>query len=93
MREALQHRGFAFVEVLTDCPVYFGRYNRMGEGPDLLLAQKARFTEIGEMLRGKRFVTPNGTTPPSRVEGLRFGILHRESRPEFAEMCWTHGEA
>ncbi len=89
LREALQHSGFSYVEVLTDCPVYFGRYNRLGEGPELLWSQKARFTEVGSMLAAKRFVTPDGTAPPGYVEGLRFGVLHRSQRPEFTQACWS----
>ncbi len=88
-REALGHRGFSYVEVLTDCPVYFGRYNRLGEGPELLWSQKARFTEVGRMLAEKRFVIPDGSGPPGYVEGLRFGVLHRSQRPEFTEVCWS----
>lgn len=88
-REALAHRGFSYVEVLTDCPVYFGRYNRLGEGPELLWSQKARFTEIGQILAHKRFVVADGASPPGSVSGLRFGILHRSQRPEFAEVCWS----
>jgi 2-oxoglutarate/2-oxoacid ferredoxin oxidoreductase subunit beta len=87
-REALRHPGFSYVEVLTDCPVYFGRYNRLGEGPELLWSQKARFTEVGQMLAQKRFVSPDGAVPPGRVEGLQFGILHRTQRPEFTGVCW-----
>jgi 2-oxoglutarate ferredoxin oxidoreductase subunit beta len=89
LREALRHPGFSYVEVLTDCPVYFGRYNRLGEGPELLWSQKARFTEVGRILAQKRFVTPDGAAPPGRVEGLRFGVLHRSQRAEFSQVCWS----
>jgi len=36
LKEALRHRGFAFVELLTQCPVYFGRFNRMSNPSDML---------------------------------------------------------
>jgi len=36
MVEALQHRGFAFVEIVSPCPVYYGRRNRLGEAVDEL---------------------------------------------------------
>ncbi len=32
MAEALNHKGFAFVEVISPCPVYYGRLNRVEEG-------------------------------------------------------------
>lgn len=36
MVEALGHRGFAFVEIVSPCPVYYGRRNRLGEAIDEL---------------------------------------------------------
>ena len=34
--EALEHKGFAFVEIVSPCPVYYGRRNRLGEAVDEL---------------------------------------------------------
>jgi 2-oxoglutarate/2-oxoacid ferredoxin oxidoreductase subunit beta len=31
MSEALRHDGFAFVEVISPCPIYYGRWNRKGD--------------------------------------------------------------
>jgi 2-oxoglutarate/2-oxoacid ferredoxin oxidoreductase subunit beta len=31
MTEALAHKGFAFVEVISPCPIYYGRFNRKGD--------------------------------------------------------------
>lgn len=31
MVEALHHRGFAFVEIISPCPIYYGRNNKLGE--------------------------------------------------------------
>ena len=36
MVEALLHKGFAFVEIVSPCPVYYGRRNRLGEAIDEL---------------------------------------------------------
>ncbi len=36
MVEALKHTGFSFVEVVSPCPVYYGRRNRLGEAIDEL---------------------------------------------------------
>lgn len=30
-KKALQHEGFAVVEVLSQCPTYFGRKNKLGD--------------------------------------------------------------
>ncbi len=34
--EALAHPGFAFVEVISPCPIYYGRFNKRGEAVDEL---------------------------------------------------------
>jgi 2-oxoglutarate ferredoxin oxidoreductase subunit beta len=31
MMEALAHRGFAFIEVISPCPIYYARFNRKGD--------------------------------------------------------------
>ncbi len=36
MVEALEHKGFSFVEIVSPCPVYYGRRNRIGEAVDEL---------------------------------------------------------
>ena len=36
MVEAMAHSGFAFVEIISPCPVYYGRRNRLGEAIDEL---------------------------------------------------------
>ncbi len=35
-KEALKHRGFSFVEVISPCPTVYGRRNRLGSGLDLM---------------------------------------------------------
>ncbi|MBI4701971.1 MAG: 2-oxoacid:ferredoxin oxidoreductase subunit beta [Deltaproteobacteria bacterium] len=36
MREALQKRGFSFVEVISPCPTLYARRNRLGDGLDAM---------------------------------------------------------
>jgi 2-oxoglutarate ferredoxin oxidoreductase subunit beta len=43
--EALRHVGFAFVEVISPCPIYYGRFNRRGEAIDELRQYRDR-TEV-----------------------------------------------
>ncbi len=42
MREALNKRGFSFIEVLSPCPTLYGRRNRLGDGLDELKIYKQR---------------------------------------------------
>lgn len=36
IKKALSTKGFSFVEAITQCPTYYGKYNRMGTGPDMM---------------------------------------------------------
>ncbi len=36
VKKALQHNGFSLVEILTSCPTYFGRKNKMGDAVGML---------------------------------------------------------
>ncbi len=79
LAEAIAHPGLAFVEIVSDCPVYFGRYNELGEGPDMLAAMNLKDSAVAGALAEKAFVPALGGRPPS--PGFATGILHREERP------------
>jgi 2-oxoglutarate ferredoxin oxidoreductase subunit beta len=42
LREALNKKGFSFVEIISPCPTLYGRRNRLGDGLDELKAYKRR---------------------------------------------------
>ena len=42
IREALQKRGFSFVEAISPCPTLYGRRNRIGDGLDEIKTYKTR---------------------------------------------------
>jgi 2-oxoglutarate ferredoxin oxidoreductase subunit beta len=58
IKKAILKKGFCFVEILTQCPVYFGRYNELGSGVDMLkrfksitsMAEKEGKIRIGEFI-------------------------------------------
>jgi len=86
--QAMQHRGFSFLEVLSDCPEFFGRYNDLGRGPEMLQAQRSHVQWLGAALTEKKFVpglapeTPHGGAAPA----FNAGILHREERPDLGAL-------
>ena len=47
IRKAILHEGFSVVEILSQCPTYFGRKNRMGTASDMLRIFKDSTTPIG----------------------------------------------
>ena len=71
---ALQHNGFSFVEILSDCPEFFGRFNRVGSPSDMLFTQKQNTLDAKAA----------AALPPERRKGkLLTGILHQDSAPEY----------
>ncbi len=76
LTHAIKHRGFAFVEVLNTCPVYFGRQNGIPRAPELLewVAAHAVTAKQAERL-----------TPVERIGKYVIGELHHAEAPEFTE--------
>jgi 2-oxoglutarate ferredoxin oxidoreductase subunit beta len=54
LEKAIRHRGFSVVEIMSQCPTYFGRKNRLGSAVDMLLHYKEHATpvEAGEPPEG-----------------------------------------
>ena len=47
IRQAVLHEGFSVVEVLSQCPTYFGRKNKTGDAVDMIQHFKTNTTAIG----------------------------------------------
>jgi 2-oxoglutarate ferredoxin oxidoreductase subunit beta len=89
---AIRHRGFSFVEIISDCPEFFGRYNGLGRGPEMLEAQRRHVEEIDELLDDKRFV-PGLETLGGRRPAWACGVLHQETRAELGEQLRARADA
>ncbi len=77
IRNALMHRGFSFVEVMSQCPVGYGRRNKMGSPADMLRWQRDHAVNIKAVQR----------MSPEELEGkFVIGELsRREDQEEFTE--------
>lgn len=51
MMEAMNRRGFSFIEIMSPCPTLYGRINRLGTGLDMM-----KFLQKNSMIR-------NGSDP------------------------------
>lgn len=82
MADGLDHRGFSFIEVISDCPEYYGRYNKVGGGAEMLTWMAVRDEGVAGPLSSKKFVShvPSSIAPP----GLQTGVLQSEVRPVFS---------
>ncbi len=71
LEKAITHRGFSVVEVLSQCPTYFGRKNRLGSAVDMMRLYKTQTTPIGSKAKQEN------------PELLERGIFIQEERPEY----------
>jgi 2-oxoglutarate ferredoxin oxidoreductase subunit beta len=71
LQEAIRHRGFAVVEVMSQCPTYFGRRNRMGDAVEMLKYLKDHALPLGRREPG-----------PGDFE---IGVFVQEDRPEYCD--------
>ncbi len=74
--EAINHPGFSLIEVVSACPVIYGRLNKKGGAPQMMK----------EMRDNSIPLTAVEKLPPEKVEGkIIRGILRQEIRPEFSD--------
>jgi 2-oxoglutarate ferredoxin oxidoreductase subunit beta len=71
IRAAILHDGFSVVEVMSQCPTYFGRKNKQGSAVDMMKRMQAMTTPIGSK---KKVDNP---------ELIERGIFIQEEKPEY----------
>ncbi len=77
MRDAIKNKGFSVVEVMSQCPTYYGRRNRMADPVDMINWQKEKTYTEAEAEKAES---------PEELEGkfLR-GVIHYKERTEYCE--------
>ena len=76
IKDGLNHPGFSMIEVVSACPVIYGRLNKKGGAPAMM----------AEMRDNSIPMTAVDKLPPEKVEGkIVRGILHCEVRPEYRD--------
>jgi 2-oxoglutarate ferredoxin oxidoreductase subunit beta len=73
MKKAIAHNGFAVVEILTQCPTYFGRKNKKGSAVDMLNAFRDGTVPVGSEKKKQN---------PELIER---GIFVEKQLPEYCE--------
>jgi 2-oxoglutarate ferredoxin oxidoreductase subunit beta len=74
IRQAILHKGFSVVEVLSQCPTYFGRKNKIGEAADMVAYFKENTTPMGSKAKQEN---------PYLLER---GIFVQEEKPEYCSL-------
>ncbi len=70
--KAIKHKGFSVVEVMSQCPTYYGRKNELGSAVDMMNVFKDSTVRIGSKKKAEN---------PDLIER---GIFVEEERPEYS---------
>jgi 2-oxoglutarate ferredoxin oxidoreductase subunit beta len=81
VKEGIAHRGFSFIEVLSDCTEIFGRKNDLGSSPEMILRQKVEIRP--ESYGGSR-------DRPFQPGSWKTGVLARGDSPEYLDEWRRH---
>ncbi len=73
LREAILHEGFSVVEVLTQCPTYFGRRNKQGGPVEMMNWLKDNTTPVGSKAKAEN---------PALIER---GVFVQKELPEYCK--------
>ncbi|MGD8762274.1 MAG: 2-oxoacid:ferredoxin oxidoreductase subunit beta [Desulfobacteraceae bacterium] len=73
IRQAILHEGFSVVEILSQCPTYFGRKNKAGSAADMVNWYKKNTTPIGSKAKKEN---------PNLIER---GVFIQDERPEYCK--------
>lgn len=73
IKKAVLHEGFSVVEILSQCPTYFGRKNRLGSASDMMRLLKETTTPIGSKAKAEN---------PALIER---GIFVEKEMPEYCQ--------
>ncbi|MCL1827596.1 MAG: 2-oxoacid:ferredoxin oxidoreductase subunit beta [Candidatus Cloacimonetes bacterium] len=76
IKEAISHKGVSIVEIVSSCPVIYGKMNKKGTPADMLKWQKENSITIEEA---------NKLEPEKKEGKIIRGILHREESREYCE--------
>lgn len=76
LKKAILHKGFSFVEVVSTCPVYYGRQNKLGDAPEMLQWVADRSVPLSKA--GKM-------EGPELIGKYVVGELHQAEAPEYVE--------
>lgn len=72
----IKHKGFSFIEVISQCPTYYGRRNKLGDPIDMLNWQKENAIPVKAAAK----------LPPEKLAGkFLIGEFHKSSEPEYTE--------
>ncbi len=79
LQEAIEHKGFSLVEVITQCPQIFGRLNKWSSPVEMLRDFKERAIPVQAAAK---------LSPAELEKKIPIGVLVRREAPEYTETIW-----
>mgnify|MGYP006278664193 CR=1 FL=1 len=77
IKQALEHKGFSLVEIISSCPVIYGRLNKKGNAPAMMNEMKTN------AIPKKAY----DALPPEKRKGkYTRGLLKKEDKPEYTAL-------
>ncbi|WP_022667579.1 2-oxoacid:ferredoxin oxidoreductase subunit beta [Desulfospira joergensenii] len=74
LKQAISHKGFSVVELLTQCPTYYGRKNKEGDAAQMMEGYRTNTVKIGSKKLEKN---------PNLIQ--RGIFVHDTEKPEYCE--------
>ena len=71
VKQAISHRGFSMLEILSQCPTYYGRKNKLGAAVEMMQAYKDNTVKLGSKKKAEN------------PELLERGVFVHTERPEY----------
>ncbi len=76
IKKALEHKGFSLVEIISACPVIYGRMNKKGDAPTMMKEMKENALTIDSFQKLK---------PEEQTGKYKRGIFRQNIKPEYTE--------
>ena len=76
IKQALEHKGFSLVEIMSACPVIYGRLNKKGDAPTMMKEMKEN---------ALAFEAYRKLTPENQKDKYMRGIFRKDIKPEYTE--------
>ena len=76
IKKAIVHKGFSFIEVITQCPVQFGRKTGRGSSVEMLMDYKAKSISFKDAAK---------LSPEELTDKITVGELVDQTKPEMID--------
>ncbi len=76
IRQGLEHHGFTLIEVFSQCPTYYGKWNRVGDAAEIMKIYKKDTYPV---------IRAENMSDEEKAGRYPIGILHQETKSEFLD--------